>query len=179
MTTGLWRKRAVPHKGWEHCGVHDLGADESDFQTCEMCELQTIRYVHTVTHPRCSWIGPLEVGVECAGAMTGNRKHASEAQKKVAAMSARRKGFPDLLWKRSRKGGAYMRTRDGFTVTVTPKENGWHAAARRSPRNLYIGTAFFCTDNPKWLSHRGLLPNKQAAQLAAFDLVAKLKASTQ
>ena len=45
--TGKWTQAGVPHRGWMYATVDDLGAGES--QTCEMCEVTQIRYVHVMS----------------------------------------------------------------------------------------------------------------------------------
>lgn len=51
-----WNKADVPHKGWKHIGIEDLGEDvypgeEIRYEQCEMCGNEKIRYVHILTHP--------------------------------------------------------------------------------------------------------------------------------
>src|SRR5262249_44444099 len=62
--TGKWRQPGVPHRGWECTGIEDLGACAI---TCEMCEVQLIRYVHEMRHP--DYPDALNVGCICAGHM--------------------------------------------------------------------------------------------------------------
>jgi hypothetical protein len=61
--TGKWRRPGVPHKGWQCIDIEDL---EEPCHVCEMCEVQIVRYVHTMFHPD---YGTLEVGCICAGYM--------------------------------------------------------------------------------------------------------------
>ena len=51
-----WNKANVPHKGWKHIGIEDLGEDaypgeEIRYEQCEMCGYEKIRYVHILIHP--------------------------------------------------------------------------------------------------------------------------------
>ena len=59
MSTGKWRDPGVPHRGWTHHGCEDTGELST---TCEMCEKETIRHVHFVTHP--DYPTELRVGAE-------------------------------------------------------------------------------------------------------------------
>ena len=61
--TGKWRELGVPHKGWQCIGIEDL---EEPCHLCQMCEVQIVRYMHTMFHPD---YGELEVGCICAGHM--------------------------------------------------------------------------------------------------------------
>lgn len=72
---GKWSVAGVPHKGWICVDIEDLGEPSSE---CEMCESQTIRYVHHMQHP--DYPGVLQVSCVCAGHMEGNLA-ASRARK--------------------------------------------------------------------------------------------------
>ena len=46
-----WDKKDIPHKGWIEIGMEDLGeeaefGDEIQYEQCEMCGNEKIRYVH-------------------------------------------------------------------------------------------------------------------------------------
>jgi|GEM_PF-2621187 len=62
---GKWLDKVTPKGGWITTQVEDL---ESPSLTCEMCDRETIRYAHMMTHPR--YVGALSVGCICAGYMT-------------------------------------------------------------------------------------------------------------
>ena len=56
---GYWEHNAgVPTSGWDHEGV--VECDEDDSITCEWCERQEVRFIHTVSH--VSWSRSLDVG---------------------------------------------------------------------------------------------------------------------
>lgn len=42
---GKWSAAGVPHRGWHCVDIEDLGEPQAE---CEMCESQTIRYVHHI-----------------------------------------------------------------------------------------------------------------------------------
>ena len=68
-----WDNPGVPHKGWTLICVEDLGEDvsgdeEIEYETCEMCHNERIRYVHILTHPE--YPGEIRVGCDCACKMT-------------------------------------------------------------------------------------------------------------
>ena len=50
-----WDKKDIPHKGWIEIGMEDLGeeaefGDEIQYEQCEMCGNEKIRYVHIMKH---------------------------------------------------------------------------------------------------------------------------------
>lgn len=63
---GKWSQPGLPHRGWHCVDIEDLGEPQVE---CEMCESQTIRFVHHMEHPDYSQV--LEVGCICAGHMEG------------------------------------------------------------------------------------------------------------
>jgi hypothetical protein len=65
-STGKWLDPNIPKRGWFCTGIDDLGKDR---MTCEMCEVQRIRWVHYMEHPNHS---QLMVGCICAGYMEEN-----------------------------------------------------------------------------------------------------------
>ena len=61
-----WDKAEIPHKGWQYIGVEDLGEHAEaggliDYEQCEMCGNERIRYVHLLEHP--DYNGEIRVGV--------------------------------------------------------------------------------------------------------------------
>jgi len=64
MAHRKWNKEGIPHKGWTHQGVTDLGVPTF---TCEMCDQEEIRFVHHLEHPTALTI---DVGCVCAERMT-------------------------------------------------------------------------------------------------------------
>ena len=76
MTTlGKWSQGGVPHKGWSCIDIDDVG---DDFVTCQMCETQPVRYVHTMEHP--DYPDTLDVGCVCAGNMEQDYEAARERE---------------------------------------------------------------------------------------------------
>ena len=68
----LWDVKGVPHSGWKCEGVIDVGdgassSDEIDYEQCEMCGNEKIRYVHIMKHD--NYFKELRVGC-VSGSMT-------------------------------------------------------------------------------------------------------------
>ena len=70
-----WNKPDVPHKGWEYVGIEDLGEEAFpgegiEYEQCEMCGHEKIRYVHILRHTEVR--GEFRVGCDCDSKMTDN-----------------------------------------------------------------------------------------------------------
>lgn len=64
--TGLYSEPGFPHKGWEESDCEDLG--EGNYETCQACEKQEIRFVHILDHP--DYPESIRVGCVCAENLT-------------------------------------------------------------------------------------------------------------
>jgi hypothetical protein len=148
---GKWSLAGVPHSGWTCVDVEDLGEPLAE---CEMCESQTIRYIHHMEHP--NYADVLGVGCVCAGHL---EQDASAARGREAAMQSRagkRMRWLTRRWKTSAKGYPWIRV-DGFRVTVYPRGVGWAATVVRG-------------EDPPIHSRRNFNSLDQA-KLAAFDQI--------
>jgi hypothetical protein len=108
---GKWSQPGVPHKGWKCIGIEDL--EEPD-ETCEMCEKETIRYVHIMEHPD---YGELRCGCVCAGNMEEDKKRAEEREKKRKNLTKRRINWLTRRWRVSAKGNEFLNT-DGANIVI-------------------------------------------------------------
>jgi hypothetical protein len=113
-TTGKWCQPAVPHKGWTFVGFDDLGEPSA---ICEMCETQTIRYVHYMEHP--NYPQQLGCGCVCAGRMEEDYEGARRREAVFRSVTARRHGWLSRKWRMSSKGNPYINAPEG-RVTVGP-----------------------------------------------------------
>ena len=155
--SGKWDDPSVPKSGWTCTGVTDL-FDEDDpdsfaMATCEMCEVQEIRFVHHMTHPRHE---PLDTGCICAGNMEGNPFAAGYRESEVRRISERRRNWLRRKWRVSRNGNEFLNV-DGFNVVIFAQHDGF--GAKIEHRESY--------DPAEWLEVPA--PTVIAAKLAAFD----------
>ena len=174
MANGLWNDPDVPKNGWYCVGVDDLGPDER--QTCEMCQVQTIRYVHTMEH--LEYFTALAVGCICAGNMEGDIEAAKDRERNLKNTTARRLRAAEKLaravaderfdfvgrgrailgygsWWLSRKGNPTTRF-GGYRVVLLPGEKGWRVSIN-PPR---------CPG--EWIAGRRLFPSIAEAKRGAY-----------
>lgn len=121
MSSGKWRDPGVPHKGWTYLGCEDSG---SLSMTCEMCEKEEIRHIHTVSHP--DYPTTLEVGCVCAEHLTEDYAGPRAAEAAVKRHRARQKTFLERGWK-SGLNGSFSRSWKGRRVLLAPRGQGWIA----------------------------------------------------
>jgi hypothetical protein len=160
MSTGKWCQPGVPHKGWTCVDVEDLGPDEADHATCEMCEVMQIRYVHMMTHPDYPF-EPLGCGCICAGHMEGDYTAARQREHQFKLRQARRSRWLTRRWRYSRHGNEFLNT-DGFNVVVYQQGNTWSARVIDRVRGV---TRF--SQLP--------YPTVDAAKLATFRVVTEMQ----
>ncbi len=121
MSTGKWRDPGVPHKGWTYLGCEDSG---SLSMTCEMCEKEEIRHIHTVSHP--DYPADLRVGCVCAENLTEDYAAPRAAEAAVKRHRTRLKTFLERGWRPGRHG-SFWRAWKGRRVLVAPRAGGWIA----------------------------------------------------
>ena len=149
---GKWADAGVPHKGWTCVDIEDLG---SASQICEMCEHQTIRFVHFMTHPNCT--GELSCGCDCAARMEENYQAAEIRDKGMRNRAGRKKKWPNLqAWHTSQNGNLTIK-KDGFRITVFKKGTEYKAVVSDSSETFKKFT-------------RRAYPDEKSAQLASFEI---------
>jgi len=156
-STGKWKDASVPKDGWTCVEIEDLGEVAA---TCEMCEREHIRFVHTMVHPA---YGELDVGCICAGHMSGDLDLVKKKQDTLQGRLARRERFPDLRnWKVSRPGNRYIEfERKGIRYWVVITQS--HGKFSAMVENKSKGGKEFLKGSKTWFS------TPREAQLAAFD----------
>ncbi|WP_010302357.1 hypothetical protein [Candidatus Odyssella thessalonicensis] len=151
-STGKWLDPKVPHRGWECDEVEDLGEAS---KLCEMCERETIRYVHYMSHPTHE---SLEVGCICAGHMEGDLEAAKCRDRDLKSRLSRRANWLSLAgWKISRNGNDYIHTRPNGTDSYS------HHVVITCSRFGYYSFMVDGSFGKKWF------PSPDKAKLAAFD----------
>lgn len=150
---GKWSHKGVPHKGWTCIDVEDRGVPD---WICEMCETQSIRFVHYMEHRDYDQI--LGVGCVCAGNLEESVARARERDDQMRSRAGKRSRWLARKWKVSMKGNDWIED-EGYRITVYAKDGGWGATV--------------ATDG--FVHHaRGVYTTPARAKLAAFDLVTTL-----
>lgn len=111
--TGKWSQTGVPHRGWCCIDIDDVG---DDFHICQMCEVQPVRYVHTMEHP--DYPDTLDVGCVCAGNMEQDYHAARTREARFKQTKKRRQRWLEQHWRTSASGNDYINTKDGFNVVI-------------------------------------------------------------
>lgn len=116
---GKWGEAGVPRKGWYSADTYDSCPDgEEPHLTCEMCERQTIRYVHRMRHD--DYHQDLDCGCKCAEKMSEDyvspkrrerdlRNAASRATRKCKAAHPAKRVDGDWV-----QGGSKWRKKGSF-----------------------------------------------------------------
>jgi hypothetical protein len=152
MSTGKWTEEGVPHRGWSCVDCYD---NDGEMQTCQMCEVAEIRYVHVMQHP--DYDGELEVGCVCAEHMEEDYANPRERERRVRNEGKRRARFlMSSQWLTSANGNSYIVVRGGWHVVVFQVGAVW------SGRITEIDT------QRSWPA-RQRYPTEQAAKLGAFQ----------
>lgn len=109
--TGKWQLRGFPHSGFTCIAHIDL---ENFRETCEMCEVAEVRYVHVMSHPV---VGLLRCGCICAGWIEGNSEAAVQRDRKAINRATRKANWLDRKWRVSKNGNKFLNT-DGYNICV-------------------------------------------------------------
>jgi len=120
MSENRWDKVGIPHKGWTCIDVVDLrgdgsDADETSYETCQMCGHEKIRFVHVMEHTDQE--DSLRVGCVCAEKMSGDYVGPKQREAKLRNRAARRTRWLQRKWRVSAKGNSFMNV-DGYNLGV-------------------------------------------------------------
>lgn len=148
-----WSESGVPHKGWTLIGCYDNGAnnENENWETCEMCSNEKVRYVHTVYRDD---YGSMLVGRVCAEKMTEDYVNPRRKEADLRNRSRRRSNWTSREWKKTKNG--YKIKKGDFTVLVFACGDKWKVMISRYGQKIW-GKKFH--------------PTVDAAKLAAFDYV--------
>lgn len=153
----LCKELGFPHKGWELVDVIDLGeccafVDEIEYENCEFCGHERIRYVHVIRHPeynRC-----VHVGCDCAEQLTTDYVNPKERETFLRRKAARRKNFMKHEWNRNSNGNYTLKYKGKF-LTAINRDYGW---------------GFVFDEKWTWKYRGKSIPDLNTARLAAFEL---------
>lgn len=144
-----WDRQSIPHKGWECIGMDDLGefveSGEIEYENCEMCGKERIRYVHIMKHEDGNI---LRVGSSCAGNMEKDYSESEQRDAEVKRKALRRANFLKQVWNENQKGNLLL-TYKGYRITIIKSKYSSYGVAFRNEyfwtykgrRNLDLSTA--------------------------------------
>jgi len=109
--SNYWNKSEIPHKGWILEDVIDIREDgqsveETEYETCMMCNNEKIRFVHIVSHK--DFGEKLKVGCVCAEKMTNDYVNPKKQERKLRNIAQRRINWLRKDWKISKNGNLYL-----------------------------------------------------------------------
>lgn len=87
-----WDRKGVPHKGWIFEYIED---NEGNYEQCEMCGKEGIRFVHVLSHPE---YGEIRVGCECASKMLDDYVNPQQRERTLKNKINRLKNFLKIEW---------------------------------------------------------------------------------
>lgn len=119
MTERLWNDSKIPRHGWICIVMED---NEDNLETCQVCGVQEIRYVHIMHHPDCSHT--VRAGSHCASKMELDSNTADIREHGFINKIKRKKNWLKDDWKISTKGNP-RKVKEGYIITLFPKENQW------------------------------------------------------
>ena len=124
---GRWNIPGIPHKGWSIIGCEDIldgieDPDNREYETCEMCGQERIRYVHIMCHP--NYPNVLRVGCSCAEKMTDDYETPRDQERKIQNRAHRRVNFLKQNWETNNKGNLVLRYK-GERITAIKRNGGY------------------------------------------------------
>lgn len=119
-----WDNPDMPHKGWTCIGMEDLGEfvdqGEIEYESCEMCGKEKIRYVHIMDHKE---YGTIRVGSSCAAKMEEDYVKSGQRDDECKKRAARRSNFLKQRW-HARENGNFTLKYKGDIITIIKSKFG-------------------------------------------------------
>lgn len=121
---GYWNISGIPHKGWILEYVYDIREDgqsieETNYETCMMCNNERIRFVHVVSHK--GFAEELKVGCVCAEKMTSDYVNPKKHEQRLRNKAQRRINWQKKEWKISKNGNLFLKINGHHIVIYRDK----------------------------------------------------------
>lgn len=122
-----WKKDGVPPKGWACINVIDIkenmGAfDSIEYEQCEMCGNEKIRFVHIMKHPQ--YPKTLRVGCVCAEKMSGDYVNPRRNEESLRKRAMRKSNFEKREWSYNPTKKTYSKKYKGEYITIMKSHYG-------------------------------------------------------
>ena len=159
-----WDKLGLPHKGWKYIGMEDLGEDvysgeEIEYERCEMCGKEKIRYVHILKHQ--DYEGEIRVGCVCASKLLDDYCTPREIERDLRNRTNRRNNFLRREWSYKSSTGNYTLRYKGENITIMKSKFG-------------VGWGVIYDGSWIWEYHGRKIYDLHTAKKVAFDLFDEL-----
>jgi hypothetical protein len=129
---GHWGDPSFPKTGWYCVSEDDLGREEDNWATCEMCQTKSIRHVHHLRHSDMEQT--LACGCVCAGRLEGDpeapKKREREWARKIREIERNARNHQKQLAARQLEE---IRRRTSWI------KDGWHPSSLK-PENIWKKT---------------------------------------
>ncbi|MDI1312004.1 hypothetical protein, partial [Prosthecobacter sp.] len=111
------------------------GLEYGDYEDCQFCEHEQIRYVHILAHPEYS--DTIRVGCVCACNLTNDYVEPKRRERLLRNRTARRSRFPNRRsWRVNRQGGKTIKL-DNHRITVGLKRGRYRVWIDGEEGTLY------------------------------------------
>lgn len=120
-----WNIPNIPHKGWTLDDVYDVredgqSADDTEYETCMMCNNERIRFVHVISHREVD--ESFKVGCVCAEKMTNDYVNPKRLETALRNKASRRENWTNKKWKTSQNGNYFLTIEDRHLLIYTDKK---------------------------------------------------------
>lgn len=136
---GRQRQRTFAEVVAEPQASPETGVTYRHMTVCEMCERESLRYVHIMTHPE--FARPLYCGCECAGHMEDDleaaRSRGARAKALTRRINAAKCRAKNASW-HMRPNGQRFADVGRYKLGVLPKGNGFRGACRHIPTSFEL-----------------------------------------
>jgi len=122
-----WDNPGIPHRGWSCIGMEDLGefaeSGEIEYENCDMCGKEKIRYVHIMEHEN---YGTIRVGSSCASKMEDDYVNPVQRDNECKNRATRRSNFLKRDWNERSNGNYTLRYKgDNLTIVKSKYDSGY------------------------------------------------------
>lgn len=136
-----WDLSGVPHKGWIFVDCIDVKEDATDddeieYETCEMCQNEKIRYVHLLRHP--DYLEMIRVGCVCAEKLTNNYETPRNRENALRNRAMRKKNFMKQEWYPNANGNLILKYK-GECITAIQRYGQFRCVYQGRWTNDYHG----------------------------------------
>lgn len=122
----FWNQQGVPRKGWILIDVIDVreedqSEDETEYESCQMCGNEKIRFVHILSHVEV--VEDVRVGCICAEKMTSDYVNPKKREKELRNRASRRTSWVKKEWKISKHNNYFLKIEGHLLIIFKNKIN--------------------------------------------------------